>query len=86
MGYVKYPDKAKVSKSKGKSWLGYPYPNTIITAMLMGFKIGGVLHYPWWLVASPMWIPLAFIMASGVLFGVVVSLILTVRYIIKEAV
>lgn len=85
MGYVQYPtDKKVAGGSRKKSWLSYPYFHTILFATLAGLKIGGVLHWSWWLVAAPMWVPITMFVVMGVMVGVALSLVVMIRYI-REA-
>jgi hypothetical protein len=83
---VKYPEsaeKAAEKKSKGKSWLNYPYLNAIITALLIGLKIGGVISWSWLMVTIPMWVPLATVIGVCTLVGTVIGLGASIVYMIR---
>jgi hypothetical protein len=75
---------ATEKKSKGKSWLNYPYPNAIITSLLGGLKIGGVIGWNWWVVASLMWIPLAVTIGVCILAGALIGLGVSIIFIIRQ--
>lgn len=37
-----------------------------LAILFIGLKLGGVIDWSWWLVLSPLWIPLAIVAVLGV--------------------
>ena len=52
------------SRRRGpKLTVGFNTPLTIALLVLIGFKLGGVVHWSWWAVFAPVWIAFLSILA-----------------------
>ena len=36
---------------------------TLLTALFVALRLAGIIDWPWWVVLSPTWVPLAFLWA-----------------------
>jgi len=50
----------------------------LLTLIFITLKLCGVIGWSWWWVLSPLWIPLAFVLAIFVVIGVLVVLAMAV--------
>ena len=47
----------------------------LITALLVGLKIGNVITWPWWLVAAPLW---------GTMLVIIIVTVVVIGYIARD--
>lgn len=49
--------KDRTTRSGGIGFCG------LLALLFIGLQLGGVIHWSWWWVLSPLWIPVAFVVA-----------------------
>jgi len=66
-----------VSDSSGISFLG------LLTIVFITLKLCNIIVWSWWLVLSPIWIPIALVLIVLVVFGIIVCVTAIVNIIMK---
>jgi len=66
-----------VSDSSGISFLG------LLTIVFITLKLCNIIVWSWWLVLSPIWIPIALVLIVLVVFGILVCVTAIVDIIMK---